>query len=230
MNRKYYEAYDDRYRQVHSQEIRWFHDAPSQIVKDTITAYGSTKAHKILELGCGEGRDAFPLLQEGYDLTATDISPEAIRFCREMWPHYAHKFRVLDCIRGEAEGSYDLIFAVAVIHMLVEEEDRDAFYRFFREHLRDDGLGLICTMGDGKTELRSDISNAFDLQERIHEQTGRTVRIASTSCRMVTFETFREELARSGLKIIDSGITSVEPDFPQMMYAVICKEGVHNDE
>ena len=147
-----------------------------------------------------------------------------------MWPHHAHKFRVLDCIRGEAEGSYDLIFAVAVIHMLVEDKDRDAFYRFFREHLRDGGLGLICTMGDGDTELCSDIRNAFELQERVHEQTGRKVRIASTSCRMVTFETFREELARSGLKIIDSGITSVEPDFPQMMYAVIRKEGAHYDE
>ena len=226
MQRKYYEAYDDRYRQIHSRDLKWFHDGPSPIVKQTDLSHGITKEHKLLELGCGEGRDAYPLREEGYDLTATDISPEAIRFCREMWPHHAHRFRVLDCIHGEDEGIYDLIFAVAVIHMLVEDEDRDAFYRFFREHLRDGGLGLICTMGDGDTELCSDIRNAFELQERVHEQTGRKVRIASTSCRVVTFETFRNELVRSGLKVIDSGITSVEPDFPQMMYAVISKTGV----
>ena len=83
MQRKYYEAYDDRYTQIHGQGLQWFDDAPSAIVKETISAYGITPQHKLLELGCGEGRDALPLLAEGYDLIATDISHEAIRFCRE---------------------------------------------------------------------------------------------------------------------------------------------------
>ena len=230
MERKYYEAYDDRYRQVHRQELQWFHDLPSPIVKKTIDAYGISKQHKLLELGCGEGRDAFPLLVDGYDLTATDISPEAVRFCRERDLIYGDKFRILDCVHGEDEGKYDFIYAVALVHMLVEDEDRNAFYRFIREHLRRNGLSLICTMGDGNTERCSDIRNAFDLQERIHEQTGKMIRIASTSCRMVTFETFYQELTRSGFEVIDSGITSVDPDFPQMMYALIREGEANHDE
>ena len=225
MQRKYYEAYDDRYMQIHGQGLQWFDDAPSAIVKETISAYGITSQHKLLELGCGEGRDALPLLAEGYDLIATDISHEAIRFCRERYPQYADRFRVLDCTYGEDKGLYDFIFAVAVIHMLVEDTDRSAFFRFIYDHLRDGGLALICSMGDGRSAYSSDICSAFDLRERTHGSTGKTVCVASTSCRMVTLETFHDELVRSGVRVIDSGITSVEPDFPQMMYAVIRKGG-----
>jgi len=222
--RRYYEAYDDRYRQIHTQGLRWFDEAPSGIVMETIREFGITSSNSILELGCGEGRDAFPILKEGYQLTATDVSGAAISFCKEKWPEFAEHFHVLDCVSGEWEESFAFIYAVAVVHMLVPDEDRNGFYRFIRNHLQPEGIALICTMGDGKLERQTDIGRAFELQDRIHEQTGRPVRIAGTSCRMVNFETFRRELERNGLEILKEGITSVEPDFNQMMYAVVRKK------
>lgn len=118
---------------------------------------------------------------------------------------------------------FDFIYAVAVIHMLVPDSDRDAFYQFIRNHLKPGGIGLICTMGDGTEERQTDIGSAFQLQDRVHEPSGTAVQIASTSCRMVNFQTFSEELKRNGLTAVNQGITSVEPDFPQMMYAVVKK-------
>lgn len=38
---------------------------------------------------------------------------------------------------------------------------------------------------------------------------------------MISFKTFEEELTRNGLTVIKQGITAVEPDFSQMMYAVV---------
>lgn len=80
MQRKYYEAYDDRYRQIHGQNLQWFADNPTPIVMETVRALGIGRDQKILELGCGEGRDAIALLQDGYDLLATDISAAAIAY------------------------------------------------------------------------------------------------------------------------------------------------------
>ena len=105
--------------------------------------------------------------------------------------------------------------------MLVEDGDRDGFYTFIREHLNPSGIGLICTMGDGKMERKSDIRTAFELQERTHEQTGKQVQIAGTSCRLVNFETFRAELDRNGLAVVKEGMTSAPPDFSMLMYAVV---------
>lgn len=35
------------------------------------------------------------------------------------------------------------------------------------------------------------------------------------------FQTFEAELAQNGLRVIKKGVTVVEPDFPQMMFAVV---------
>lgn len=221
MQRKYYEAYDDRYRQIHGAGLQWFYDDPTPIVMETVDEFHIPKSSKILELGCGEGRDAYPLLKCGYDLIATDISEAAIRYAGQKWPEFAGRFAVLDCVCADIPERFDFIYAVAVVHMLVEDSDRDGFYTFIRKHLNPGGIALICSMGDGETERKTDIQTAFDLQSRTHEQTGREVQIASTSCRMVSFATLHEELQRNGLVVIKEGMTASEPDFPVLMYAVV---------
>ena len=221
--RNYYEAYDDRYRQVHEKALQWASEVPSAIVSQVMTRLDIGPDARILELGCGEGRDAVHLLEKGYNLLATDISPEAIRYCRTRWPKYSHNFRVLDCVAGESDEKFDFIYAVAVIHMLVEDHHRCAFYRFIREHLKETGTALVCTMGDGTVERRSDVSTAFDLQERTHGLTGEKLQLAGTSCRMVEWDTFLKEIRESGLTVTEYGMTEVPPDFPVMMYAVMEK-------
>lgn len=221
MERKYYEAYDDRYRQVHGLGLQWFDSAPSKIVGQTIKEFGISG--KVLELGCGEGRDAAYLLNQGFDLLATDISPAAIEFCRKNDPIHRDCYQVLDCVNGKLNGKFIFLYAVAVVHMLVEDEDRAKFYGFLRDHLEEGGIALVCTMGDGITERASDATSAFDVQNRVHEPTGREVAIASTSYRAVSFETFRREIESAGLTLVKEGLTDVQPDYYSMMYAVVKK-------
>lgn len=189
---------------------------------ETIRKYNISHGHQILEIGCGEGRDSRTVLENGYCLTATDISPEAIAYCKSNSPKYANHFHVLDCLSGCMDAKFDFIYGIAVIHMLVPDDDRDRFYQFIRCHLNTDGIALICTMGDGECEYQSDISQAFTPQERNHESGKMTV--AGTSCRMVSFQTFENELHRNGLRILESGITSSLPDFNSLMYAVVNKQ------
>ena len=167
--RKYYAAYDERYKTAHAQGVSWSSDISTPIVMEMIEKYHITHDHRLLEIGCGEGRDSKTVLEHGYGLTATDISPEAIAYCKKRMPEYAHRFKVLDCLSDKLDSKYDFIFAIAVLHMLVLDEDRNGFYQFVRSHLMDDGIALICTMGDGMHETKSDIAEAFTLQQRNHE-------------------------------------------------------------
>ena len=221
MERKYYEAYEERYKAIHKRGVSWSSDQCTPIVMDIIRKYNISQDSSLLEIGCGEGRDSKTVLEHGFDLLATDISPEAIRYCKNILPQYSDSFCMLDCLSGNLDTKFDFIYAIAVIHMLVLDRDRDGFYQFIYRHLSKDGIALICTMGDGTTEMQSDISKAFTLQQRDHE-TG-TIQVAGTSCRMVTFETFKAELTRNGLSILESGITSSLPDFNNLMYAVVKK-------
>ena len=223
MNRYYYEAYDDRYRQVHGENLMWFAKTPSQIVMETISELGIDHTDRILEVGCGEGRDAACLLKRGYNLLATDVSKVAIEFCRNRWPEYEDRFAVLDCVRGSLDEHFRFIYAVAVLHMLVEQEDRNRFYRFIRSHLEENGAALICTMGDGEMECCSDIRKAFELQERVHGTSGKTLKIAGTSYRAVSSDTFERELAENGFRIRRLGLTDICPDYYKIMYAIVEK-------
>lgn len=222
-DRKYYEAYDDRYRQVHEENLLWFSQEPSKILWDIMEKFAVGKKQRILELGCGEGRDASVLLKRGYSLLATDISEEAILFCRKRFGH-EQQFQILDCVRGGLEDKFHFIYAISVLHMLVADEDRAAMLRFVHDHLEENGIALICSMGDGQMECCSDPSTAFALQERVHEATGRKLFLAGTSYRGVRFPVLEMELEDAGFKIVEEGITRIDPDYRNVMYAVVAKK------
>ena len=217
----YYEAYDERYKTIHEKGFSWAGDVATPMVLDVMRRYGIPKETIILEIGCGEGRDACVVLDEGYNLLATDISPEAISYCKCRFPRYADRFEVLDCLNGDFNGTFDMIYAVAVLHMLVEDEDRKRFYRFIREHLSDNGIALVCSMGDGESEFSTKADEAFEIKERNHFSG--PVLVASTSCRMVGFRKFEEEISEAGLTVVEKGLTSAMPDFDSLLYAVIRK-------
>ena len=221
--RKYYEAYDERYKTAHSNGVSWSSNTGTPIVMDIVEKYSIHKNDNILEIGCGEGRDSRVLLEKGFNLSATDISNEAISYCKTAMPTYADNFKILDCLSDTSTTIYGFIYGIAVIHMLVIDEDRDKFYDFIRRHLSEHGIALICTMGDGEVEMQTDVSSAFELQERNHES-GKMM-VAATTCRMVSFKTFEKEIHKNGLEIIEKGITSAFPDFDKLMYAVVkCKQ------
>lgn len=222
MAEAYYKAYDERYKAIHSKGYSWAAENATPIVLECIRKFGISQGASLLEIGCGEGRDAKAVLEAGFDLTATDISPEAIRYCKEKLPAFAEHFHVMDCLSDSSDDLYDFIYAVAVVHMLVLDEDRNGFYRFIHDHLKEDGLALICSMGDGEFQMQSDIHTAFDVQERNHFS-GK-VKVAGTSCRMVNFATFEAEIARNGLEIVEKGLTEAMPDFNSLLYAVVRKK------
>lgn len=224
--KKYYEAYEKRYQQVHEKQLSWASNQPSPIVLEILKKYAIGKEHSILELGCGEGRDCAFLLKQGYQVLGVDISEEAICFCKSQNKAFSDHFKVFDICTSELNETFDFIYSVAVIHMLVLKEDRDAFFQFIVSHLAEDGLALILTMGDGIYESESEIADAFQNVIRIHQETGKELLVANTSCKIVSFENFTLELQENGLELIEKGITEILPDFPTIMYGVVRKNSV----
>lgn len=220
--KKYYEAYDERYKAVHQKGYGWFGGTPTPIVREIIDKYAIDKNVPMLEIGCGEGRDAVPLLKDGYALLATDVSAEAVAYCRNTAPAFADRFEVLDCLNSKNSKRYGFIFAVAVIHMLLPDEDRNGFYRFIKEHLTDGGIALICSQGDGVTEKMTDINDAFVLQKREHPSGG--IEVAGTTFRMISFANFEKEITYNGLRIIEKGFTDGAPEYFNLMYAVVTRK------
>jgi len=221
-NRKYYEAYDDRYKQVHKNFLQWASDENSEPVIEIMEKYNIDTKMQILEIGCGEGRDAIYLLKKGYNVYATDISPTAVDYCKKIYPQKPEAFGVLNCLTDGIDNKFDFIYAVAIVHMLVLDEDRNKFYKFIFNQLNENGVALICTMGDGQEEKATNINIAFELREKTH-QSGAKLNIAETSCRIVNMNYFLHEIKDNNLEIVESGTTTSVPGFTTMLFAVVKK-------
>ncbi len=203
--KKYYEAYDDRYRQVHNEKnLAWAGEAHSPTIEKLLIKYGATINSSILEIGCGEGQNAIYLLSQGYNVIASDVSSEAIDWCKqkaEVKKVNEKAFFVMDVLSNKFSKKFDFIYSVAVLHMLVDDEDRHKFLQFIFNHLKPDGKAFIIVMGDGVTTRKTDKTKAFDLTDR---QFGNdTIRVVTTSCRMVTKDEFASEIERANLKILN---------------------------
>jgi ubiquinone/menaquinone biosynthesis C-methylase UbiE len=87
---------------------------------------------RILDLGCGYGRDSALLAAHGYSVTGIDFSIQGIRKASELYPHI--KFEVMDVAAMDLrDASFDHVFGNFVLHLFIDASDRQ---KIFSECLR----------------------------------------------------------------------------------------------
>lgn len=202
----------------------WATTKNTKEVIDAIEKYKISKRDKILDLGCGESRDASFLLNEGYNVTAIDYSNEAINKCNELTNNkYQESFKQLDIFKDLLDDKFKFIYSIAVMHMFVLDIHRNKYLKFIYNHLEDSGLALICVMGDGKKEYASDINDALKNSKRKLLHNNEDVEVATTSCRIVNMDTFKNELTNNGFLIKRMWISEDIPEFDKSMCAIVTK-------
>lgn len=225
MKNDYYKAHDKRYRQTYENNSLWEISERTKEVIDTLKKCKITKNSNILELGCGEGRDAIYLLDNGYNVLGVDYSFAVIDKCNELTNYkYVNNFKQLDLIENSLHEKFDFIYSVAVIHMFVLDEHRNKFYNFIYDHLKDNGIALIISMGDGVLEINSDLEKAFDDTKRVNINTNKEIMVASTSCRVKKIDEMKKEIQLNNLEILEEKIIDDVPSFNKCMLFIVKKK------
>lgn len=225
MKNDYYKAYYKRYRQTYENNSLWEISERTKEVIDILKKYKITKNSNILELGCGEGRDAIYLLDNGYNVLGVDYSFDVIDKCNELTNYkYVNNFKQLDLIENSLNEKFDFIYSVAVIHMFVLDEHRNKFYNFIYDHLKDNGIALIISMGDGTLEINSDLEKAFDDTKRVNINTNKEIMVASTSCRVKKIDEMKKEIQLNNLEILEEKIIDDVPSFNKCLLFIVKKK------
>ncbi|VVB79230.1 tRNA (cmo5U34)-methyltransferase [uncultured archaeon] len=108
------------------------------------------KNSKVLDLGCGEGKDAIFLARKGHQVTAVDISPIAIEKLDERAKKLKLNIKsiVADLSEYKIKDNYDAIIALASIHFLKKKE-HDKMIKIMQGRTNKNGFNVIVSLRKG---------------------------------------------------------------------------------
>jgi SAM-dependent methyltransferase len=137
--------------------------------------------HAVLELGCGTGNDAARLAREGYQVTAVDLSAEAVARARARYGH-AVRFLIADIAAPFPfrDGYFDAVMSNVALHMFPDRVTRSVFAGIGRL-VRPQGLFLFHVNALQDRPLRARrLPVARELeQDYVLEDSGQAVRFFS---------------------------------------------------
>jgi tellurite methyltransferase len=175
-----------------------------------------TPGMRVLDAGCGSGRNLVYLIREGFDVYAADLEASAVEAVRVMAPHLpADHFRVepLDALTFP-DAFADVVISSAVLHFARDEAHFDAMLLGSWRPLRPGGL-FFC-------RLASTIGIADRVKDVGH---GRYVLPDGSTRFLVGEEALLNLTHRLGGDLLDPLKTTVVQDQRAMTTWVVRKQG-----
>ena len=93
---------------------------PTSVARRLVGLFRAHGVRTVLEAGCGSGRDALLYAREGFDVTGTEISANALRWARERAEAEGLRLTLLrdDLAKTNLPpGSFDAVVAIHLIHL-----------------------------------------------------------------------------------------------------------------
>lgn len=132
--------YEQRYQ---SNDFYWGFK-PNPLCYEILQRMPPLQPLRVLDIGCGEGKDAVFLARNGYIVSAFDIAPAGLEKAQCLAALHgvnADFFRA-DLLDFEPEGVYDIIFSSGVFQYLPPEK-RSSVIERLKEHTAPHGLHVI---------------------------------------------------------------------------------------
>ena len=132
--------YDQRYD---TEEYYWGL-APNHLCYEIMRLKPPVKPYKVLDIGCGEGKDSVFLARNGYDVTAFDLSDQGLSKARELARNLGVKvdFFKANVRDYKLETNYDIIFSSGVFHY-IQHGLREEVVSNLKSHTTDGGINVI---------------------------------------------------------------------------------------
>ncbi len=132
--------YDNRY----NTEGYYWGLKPNDLCYEIMRIMPPIKPYKVLDIGCGEGKDAVFLARNGYNVTAFDASEQGLSKARELADINGVKidFFKADVRDFRLDTNYDIIFSSGIFHY-IPHELRESVVNNLKAHTTPNGINVI---------------------------------------------------------------------------------------
>jgi SAM-dependent methyltransferase len=116
------------------------------------------RGKKALKIGCGLGDDAERLVELGFGVTAFDISPTAIDWCRRRFPQSKVRYLVQDLFQAPEEwkGAFDFVLESYTLQVLLPDRRKAAIQSISR-FVTPGGMLLVIARGRKPEEPKGEM-------------------------------------------------------------------------
>jgi tellurite methyltransferase len=110
----------DFYEDKYSTEESYWGRRPSSIARILFRMYPPAEQQKLLDVGCGEGRDSIFFAQNGYEVAGFDMSSEGVRksSARAHDLGLSIEFFKANILEYRLQESYDVVFSSGALHYI----------------------------------------------------------------------------------------------------------------
>ncbi len=117
---------------------------PGRFLEELIKLCPPSEGKKVLDIGCGEGKDAVYMAQQGYDVTAFDLTENGIRKTISLAKDRGVNIRayVDDINTFSLDEQFDIIYSTGTVQYLFDE-NKNRFFEKISKITRPDGVVFI---------------------------------------------------------------------------------------
>ena len=129
---------------------------PGSLVRDLL-ALTKVAGLRVLDAGCGEGKNSIALAKEGATVNAMDSSALAIDHARRMSTNLSGIAYSLGDVRTAnfSPESFDVVLAYGLLHCLSSEREVSDVLRRLQAATASDGFFVLCAFNDRYQELEA---------------------------------------------------------------------------
>lgn len=117
---------------------------PNRICYDIMKILPPVRPYRVLDMGCGEGKDAVFFARCGYAVTAFDVSEQGVEKAKRLAEHNKVDVRLFkaDIFDYRPDAEYDIIFSSGMLHFIPESQ-RQEICDSLKDHTADMGINAM---------------------------------------------------------------------------------------
>lgn len=132
------------YQEAYTDDDYYWGLQPNELCYDVLKMFPSDRHIKLLDIGCGEGKDALFFARNGYNVTAFDIAQSGIdKLCRlaDRYRVYVKTFRA-DMMEYRLSEDYDIIYSSRSLHH-IHPSMRAEIMENYQSHTKENGINAF---------------------------------------------------------------------------------------